>query len=467
MVSGDGLQQSASGVLPGSARLAVVAPVALVSFFYANVLDYCLPLYCEVRETLPGPDGSTYSNGIWLDLMLYRLTPWIIGPMLAGLLTRFYGERRVWCAALIGKTAIPFTLAMHPPESWILPLAIWQGLTGVMMWISGISLIQMVAPEKKGLANGALFTSMGIGSVLGPACGRLLLYRGEFGALWTTGTWTDWGRRVLNFDPIEAAPALSDFEPVFWLLLCTTCACGVAIGGWGQRPGRFPRDTPASFESVFSDVMQLCRTPKYLALVCALCLFGGAVFGASNYYLKFRAEDLGLITAAGVDAGWIWLVLLKTFMWIPGGFAVGLLAGRRAPGLAAVIMVGSFGLGAAAIGGSHAAWQLFAAVALFEFTRQFMRWSHGGYMTEHLETRLRPIAIGFAISFSGTGEVLYGFLTKLIWNPDLPNYESWKPVSVAGVLGLIAAAGLYVFDRVRPIRGPDLADGTRPAETVD
>ena len=186
-MSGDGLQPNASGVLPGSARLAVVAPVALVSFFYANVLDYCLPLYCEVRETLPGPHGSTYSNGIWLDLMLYRLTPWIIGPMLAGLLTRFYGERRVWCAALIGKTAIPFTLAMHPPESWIAPLAIWQGLTGVMMWISGISLIQMVAPEKKGLANGALFTSMGIGSVLGPACGRLLLYRGEFGALWTTG----------------------------------------------------------------------------------------------------------------------------------------------------------------------------------------------------------------------------------------------------------------------------------------
>lgn len=440
--------------MAGTARLLIVVPVALVSFFYASLLDYCLPLYCEVRESVPGAGGSTYSNGIWLDLMIYRLTPWIIGPMMAGLLARFFGERKVWCGALIGKLVIPLGLLAHPTETWVMPLAVWQGFTGALMWIAGISLIQMVPAHKKGLSNGAMFASMGIGSVIGPLCGRILLYRRELAGLWNEGTWIEWGRRLISLDPIQSQPTLADYGTVFWLLLGTTTLCGIAIGAWGQRPGRFQRDEPASLQAVVQDLRQLCRTPKYLALVCALCLFGGAVFGASNYYLKFRAEDLGLITEKGIDAGWIWLVLLKTVMWIPAGAAVGLLAGRRAPGLVAVLMVGSFGLGAIGMSFSGVVWQLFAAVAFFEFTRQFMRWSHGGYMTEHLVSRLRPTAIGFAITFSGTGEVTYGWLTKLAWNPNLPGYESWKPVLVAGLLGLIAAIGLFIFDRLRPIREP-------------
>jgi len=310
----------------------------------------------------------------------------------------------------------------------------------------------MVTQDKKGLSNGLMFTAMGVGSVLGPICGRVLLYRRELGGLWSHGSWTDWARRVLNLDKIASPSVLADFDLIFYVLCITTATCGIVIGGWGQRPGRYQRDEPASLGAIARDLKLLCRTPHYLALVCALCLFGGAVFGASNYYLKFRAEDLGLITSRGVDAGWIWLLLLKTTMWIPGGIAVGLLAGRRAPGLAAVLMVGSFGIAAAGIAGSQVIWQLFATVALFEFTRQFMRWSHGGYITEHLETRLRPTAIGFAITFSGTGEVLYGWITKLAWNPNQPNYESWKPVLVAGLLGLVAAAGLFIFDRIRPIR---------------
>ena len=151
-------------------------------------------------------------------------------------------------------------------------------------------------------------------------------------------------------------------------------------------------------------------------------------------------------------------------MWIPGGIAVGVLAGRRAPGIAAVLMIGGFSAAATCIGVSQVAWQLFASVAVFEFARQFMRWSHGGYLTEHIGDRLRPTAIGFAITFSGLGETVYGWASKGIWSPDQPGFEAWKPVLLASVAGLFATAGLFLYDRLKPIRSeiPPTTDPTTP-----
>lgn len=196
----------------------------------------------------------------------------------------------------------------------------------------------------------------------------------------------------------------------------------------------------------------LSRSPKFWALVTALCLIGGPVFQASNQFLPYRAKDLGLIEAGGQDNGWIWLQLLKTLMWIPGGAAVGLLAGRRAAGLAAVLMLGSFSLACLGIGASQLVWQLFASVAVFEFVRQFMRWSHAGYMSEHLDPSLRSTAIGFAITFSGLGSVIYAWVVPLIWDPKARDFDSLWPFVAAAVVGIGGACGLFAFDRLRPIR---------------
>ncbi len=104
------------------------------------------------------------------------------------------------------------------------------------------------------------------------------------------------------------------------------------------------------------------------------------------------------------------MTLLKRLMWLPGGAAVGFLAGRRAPGIAAVLMFGTFSVMALGIGFSQVAWQLFASVAVFEFVRQFMRWSDAGYLSEHMPSELRSTAIGCSITFSGLGSTIFGWL---------------------------------------------------------
>ena len=134
-------------------------------------------------------------------------------------------------------------------------------------------------------------------------------------------------------------------------------------------------------------------------------------------------------------------------------------------------MVGGFSAAATCIGLSQVAWHLFASVAVFEFARQFMRWSHWGYLTEHIGDRLRPTAIGFAITFSGLGETVYGWTSKTIWNPDLDTFQSWRSILLASVAGLFATAGLFFYDRMRPIRSendpsqPVTADTASPEPT--
>ena len=456
--------------LSGTARLGVVIPVALVSFFYANLLDYALPLYLGAREAAAQAAGGSFPESMYATAAIWRVTPWIIGPILAGLFSRLFGERIVWSLALLGKLAVPITLATHPAPQIISLIAVWQGFTGALMWIAGLSLVQMVPTHRKGFANGLLMTSMGVGSLLGPICGRVLLYRDEVGGLFADGQATEAFRRLVNLAPLTNIPTLTDFELLFWILAGTTATCALLIGLWGQRPGRFQRDAPPDWAQTLADLRTLATMPTFWALVIPLCLFGGAVFGTSNYYLPYRAEELGLKDGSS-DNGWIWLTLLKTLMWIPGGLAVGVLAGRRAPGIAAVLMIGGFSAAATCIGLSQVAWHLFASVAVFEFARQFMRWSHGGYLTEHIGDRLRPTAIGFAITFSGLGETVYGWTSKTIWNPDLDTFQSWRSILLASVAGLFATAGLFFYDRMRPIRSendpsqPVTADTASPEPT--
>ena len=433
----------------GTARLLVVVPVAITAFFYASILNYALPLFFGALGEAAVLEGGSYPADIWSKLVLIQVTPWIVGPVIAGILARRYGERRVWSWALFGKALVPLMLLVNPAPFVIYILAFWQGFTGSLMWIAGISLVQMVIPEKKGLSNGAMMASIGIGSVFGPICGRALLHRAELGTHVASGQWSDVWARLLTFKSM-ARPSVNDFGMIFGMLIISTLVGGAAIWLWGQRPGRFDKQDVHDWSRTMSDLAILARNSRFWALVISLCVLGGPVFQANNQFLVFRAEDLGL-KSGSQDLGWIWLNLLQTLMWIPGGVAVGLLAGRRAPGIAAVLMLGAFSISAAAIGWCSVGWTLFVYVAIFEFTRQFMRWSHSGYMSEHLPDHLRSTGMGVAISFSGLGSALWGAAADYLYTVD-PVQQSPLPFYSAAALGIIGTIGLLVFDRFIPIR---------------
>lgn len=439
----------------GTARLAVVVPVAVVSFFYASILEYSLPLYFGALGKAAEAAGGSYPADIWSNLAKYQVTPWIIGPVLAGLLARRYGERFVWSGALLGKIAVPVLLAIKPDPNVIKLVALWQGFTGALMWIAGVSLVQMVAPAKRGLSNALMMASLGVGSVIGPIGGRAILYRHELSGLVSAGDWSEVWLRLFSFSSMSTTPQVGDFQAIFWLLSVSILLCGVAIGLWGQRPGHFDRTHAPDWNQTWKDIGQLVRDKRFWALVVAMCVLGGPVFQASNQFLPYRAEELGLKSGAE-DHGWIWLQLLKTLMWIPGGLAVGFLAGRRAPGIAGVIMLGSFAVAAFGIGVSTVTWQIFCWVAMFEFVRQFMRWSHAGFLSEHMPSHLRATAIGCSITFSGLGSTIFAWIAGDLWNPTANDFHSSAPFLAAGVLGIIGSVGLLVFDRFVPIRQQDV-----------
>ena len=436
----------------GTARLWVVVPVSILSFFYATVLEYLLPLYFSALRTAAEAQGGYYPADIYSQLMKYQVTPWFFMPIVAGLLSRRYGERRVWCFSQVAMVVIPLTLIVYPQPLAVKIVAFWSGVTSSLLWISGVSLVQMVRPERKGLSNGLMMGAMGVGSFMGPLFGRATVYWSELQTHLPGGEWSHVGQKMLTLEPTGMTPQVGDFLPAFWFLAGVKVTCGVLVGFWAQRPGRFAHDEEAPrWDRTAVDLKRLMINARFWALVLALCLLGGPVFQATNQFLPYRAEDLGLKSGAA-DQGWIWLQLLRTLMWIPGGLAVGLLAGRRAPGVAAVAMLGCFALAGLGIGLSSIAWQLFFCVGLFEFVRQFMRWSHAGYLSEHMPNDLRATAIGCSITVSGLGSTIFAWIAGYLWNPGLSGFQSSQPFLTAAVGGLIGCAGLFIFDRFCPIR---------------
>ena len=442
------------GADAGTARLWIVVPVTMLSFFYATVLEYLLPLYFSALRTAAEAQGGSYPADIYSQLMKYQVTPWFFMPVLAGLLSRRYGERRVWCFSQLAMVVIPLALIVYPHPVAVKMVAFWSGVTSALLWIAGVSLIQMVRPERKGLSNGLMMGAMGAGSFLGSLCGRAALYWPELSTHLFRSEWSLVGQKLLTLEPTTTTPHVANFLPVFWILVAIKMVCGVLVGFWSQRSGRFAHDEEAPrWDRTVMDLKRLMTNARFWALVLALCLLGGPVFQATNQFLPYRAEDLGLKSGAA-DHGWIWLQLLRTLMWIPGGLAVGLLAGRRAPGIAAVTMLGCFAMAGLGIGSSSITWQLFGCVALFEFVRQFMRWSHAGYLSEHMPHDLRATAIGCSITIAGLGSTIFAWTAGYLWNPNLSGFDSSQPFLAAGLVGLVGCAGLFIFDRFCPIRPP-------------
>ena len=430
----------------GTARLPIVAGVAVAAFFYQSMMGYMLPLYFE---------ALAFPKNAWAGVVFWRVVPWVFGPIAAGVASQRFGERRVWGAAMAILALVPFAFLVWPIPESMATIALVQGTAEALMWIGGASLVQMVTPRKKGLANGLLLMSLGVGSVLGPLVGRAALWHEFVTGMIRKGDWGTAGRFLISLVKPPGSPALLNFQIILGGLAALSMLAAAFMWYWGQRPGRFVADAPAKgLRETLSDMRRLAADARFWALVVSLCFLGGIVFQATNQYLRYRAEDAGLIDGAK-DNGWILLCLLQTAIWIPGGLAVSFLAGRRASGLAGVVMLGSFSLAAGLIGWSSGAVALFVALGIFESARQFMRWSHAGYLSEHMPPDLRATAIGCSISIAGLSSAIWGYAALKVFSADAPDFDSTDPFWSAAVCGLIGAVGLFVFDRYIPIRRPE------------
>jgi hypothetical protein len=324
----------------------------------------------------------------------------------------------------------------------------------VLVWVGGVSLVQVVHPERKGLANAIMMVGLALGSLLAPICGRAMLYWRELGVYVRQGDFSTFGLSALSFRDPTITPGVDDCRSILWLLTFVTLLCGILIGFWGQRPGRFQHELPPDWGQTVRDLGQLARNKKFWILVLSLSFLGGAIFQAANQFLPYRAEDVGLKQGAA-DIGWVWLNLLKTLIWVPGGFVVGMLAGRKMGMAIGVLMLGGFSLGALGMCLSNSGWQLFVCVAVLEFFRQFMRWGQSGYLTEHFPDDMRATVIGSSVTISGLSSTIFAWVADYLWSPAI---SSAYPLFVACVCGVFGCVTLSIFNRVQPIGGTAVVD---------
>lgn len=429
----------------GTARLSIVVLVTVVSLIYSSVLEYGVPLYFNSLGNFP--------KKMWSSLVVWQVLPWILTPVLAGVLAKRFGECRVWAVSLVGQAIIPPALIVIP-HPWIIPpLAFWSGVTGAAAWLSGISLTQVVPPEKKGFANAMMMMSVGVGSVVGPLAARGVLWSHQISGLASHRDWLGIGAFLLNFTPPRYAPSAASFSVIFMGIGILSVLMAAAVWMYGQHAGREVAGIDRLSTPTRADFGRLFSNPTFWGMVLSLSLLGGPVFEATNQFLRYRSEDLGLI-AGPIDHGWILMQLMRPLMWLPGGLAVGLLAGKRAPGYVAAFILGCYGLASLGIGLSHSAVALFGTVAGFEFLRQCMRWAQTGYFSEHMPADLRSTAMGWGIALSATGGSIFGFVTNSWMRADAVGFDSSRPFELAALLGLIGATGLFIFDRISPIRRP-------------
>ena len=433
--------------LAGTARLSVLIIVTIISFIYSAVLEYGLPLYFNAL--------GDYPKMMWTSQVVRQVATWASVPILDGMLAKRFGECRVWATALVGQAIVPLALVIVPRPWMVAPVAVWSGVTGAAAWLSGISLVQVVPPQRKGYANGLMMMSLGVGSLVGPLVARGVLWSRQVSLLIRRGDWPAVGAFLVNLTKPEADPPMVSFRIIFIGIGALSLLAAAAVWLYGQRAGQMAGELIESRRIPgITDIRRLLTNPRFWGLALSLSLFGGPVFQATNQFLRYRAEDLGLISGP-LDQGWIILQLVRPLMWVPGGLAVGLLAGRRAPGFVAATILGCYALAGAGIG---------LAQAPLAFVRggggirgscvNAPRWSQTGYMSEHMPADLRSTAIGCAITFSSLGGGTFGFIANSFMTADAVGFESARPFWVASRIGLAGALGLLIFDRFVPIRRP-------------
>ncbi len=408
----------------GMARLPVAIFVSLSGFFAAALLSYVLPLYFEARQ-LPRVSWETWNY--------YRLIAGIFGPALAGLLAAWLGDRPVWMLGMFGHALVGLLFMMLPSEILIggalAGIGVLQGFCGAAAWVAGVSLIQVVPRNRRGLSNALRLMSACAGS-FGPFAGRYLV----------------------GYSAQGEAPVAGDFHSSLVVYGSLMLLGGILIVTWGQHQSSGPRpERPKPSLSRAGLWLQrnlsVMRDKRYLLLILCTCLPGGALFTANTVYRAYRAQDpaIGLIVGSQ-DHGWSLLQSSTAIMPILGGLIVGMVAGKkvsfRVIGLLMIIFTG----GALGMGAAPNAPVLFVFAYMFQIMAGVIGWVESGYVSEVIREDQRSTGIGLATTFSGLGSWTFNFVTRQIQSPDSPAFSSALPFYIAAAVGLAGTLGLLAFD---------------------
>lgn len=419
----------------GTARLSVVTATALISFLLQTLLIYTLPLYFPARNLPPSA---------WETWGAYAIVSWLFTPVFAGMLAKRIGERRVWAIGLLINTIVMLWLVFLPARRIDVNftvgfVAILSGVSAALVWISGMSLVQNVVDSNRGRANSLFMISLGVGSIAGPVIGRLML------AVFRT----------------DGSPSLIGFTAILWTGVILSLAGSFIIYFRGEHPHPAGTHPPFRAISTIMDDLRLFKSPRFLLMVIPIGLLAGPVFQAANVYVAYRAKDpnIGLIIHSQ-DHGWVALQITGYAMQLIGGFLLRFVAGKKASHYIAAGFLTAYALCTIGIGLAPDAVSLIACVALFEISRQLMRWLQTGYISEHVPQNQRSAAIGACVMISGLGATGFMLFSRHLQSPDSANFSSTTPFLIAGSLTLFGVAILLIgghkYLRSEPLDSKDM-----------
>ena len=256
---------------------------------------------------------SATGSAAWVGAAtIARLLPYVVLGPLGGAVADRYAQRTVLLVGdvlrLLVMLALAAVVAADAPVVAVIALTVLASAAGSAEKPAAMAMLPRLVPEQRlGTANALLHTVQGLGIVLGPALGALLL-----------ATTPDWGPFVAN--------------------AATFAVSGAVIAGIRHRA--VPSAPSAGAAAQVGEGLRTIRTAPHLAAIMVAVAVVELTYGAQTVQLVVYARD-----SLGLGEGGYGLLLAGIGV---GGLLSTLVSGRLASGrrVVAAIVVTSAGAGA-------------------------------------------------------------------------------------------------------------------------
>ena len=375
----------------------------------------------------------------------YGFKPWQIGAVLAafplfqliagpilGRLSDRYGRRPVLVASQFG-TALSFALMAVSREFWVLLLArAIDGASGGNVLVAQAYLADVTKPEERGKALGLLGAAFGVGFVLGPLLGGVLV---------KLPIDPDWQLRL----PFVVAAL---FSTIAWVLV------------WLKLPESLPREKRAARFTLSRggplSVVRVVRAPKIGRLVVVsalLTLTFSSLEGTFSNYLKSR------VGWDAAEAAWAFAFLGLISAMVQGGLIRPLINRFGEPRLV-IFGVTTLALGMVAMALMSDWWGYLAACILIALGYG----TSGPSVNGLLSRSVSPVDQGLVFGVVASCQTLARMINYMVANLLLGSEGSSAPYWEAAFLALVALAVAWpVVVGVGPSTDHD---ATLPSETL-
>lgn len=162
-----------SPALATSARKAALAFVFVTVLLDVLAFGIIIPVLPKLIKQMAGGDMVSAAHWVGLIATVFAIVQFFFNPI-QGALSDRYGRRPVILLSNLGLGLDFILMALVQTLPWLIVARVISGMTAASFSTANAYIADVVPPEKRAGAFGALGAAFGIGFVLGPALGGML-----------------------------------------------------------------------------------------------------------------------------------------------------------------------------------------------------------------------------------------------------------------------------------------------------